>query len=192
MRPERVAQLREVLLAPVAAAAIDVRGGVKAAVLVALFESEGELSAVFTRRREDLRQHAGQISFPGGRVDPGDADLIDTALREAEEEIGLPRALVTPLGALAPVWVLVSDFALYPFVGAIDRPAAWAIAEQEVESVLELSLNDLARNYVKKTLTRGTDRFETDTYTVGGHFIWGATGRVLTELLERIGLLNAA
>jgi 8-oxo-dGTP pyrophosphatase MutT (NUDIX family) len=180
MHPERVAQLRDVLLDPLEATAIEVRGSVKAAVLVALFEREGELWAVFTKRREDLRQHPGQISFPGGRVERGDAELIDAALREAEEEIGLPRAAVTALGALAPIWVFVSDFALYPFVGAIERPAAWAIAEQEVEAVLELSLNELARNYVKKTLTRGTDRIETDTYTVGGHFIWGATGRVIT------------
>jgi 8-oxo-dGTP pyrophosphatase MutT (NUDIX family) len=191
MHPERVAQLRDVLLDPLEAAAIEVRGSVKAAVLVALFERDGELWAVFTKRRGDLRQHPGQISFPGGRVEVGDAGLIDTALREAEEEIGLPRDAVTALGALAPIWVFVSDFALSPFVGAIERPPAWAIAEQEVESVLELSLNELARNYVKKTLTRGTDRFESDTYTVGGHFIWGATGRVLTELLERLGLLKA-
>jgi 8-oxo-dGTP pyrophosphatase MutT (NUDIX family) len=192
MNPGRVAQLRGLLLDPSEAAGVEVRGSVRAAVLVPLFEREGELWAVFTKRREDLRQHPGQISFPGGRVDPLDSGLIDTALREAEEEIGLPRAAVTALGALTPIWVFVSDFALYPLVGGIDWPQPWAIAEREVEAVLELPLNDLARNYVKKTLTRGTDTFKSDTFTVGGHFIWGATGRVLTELLERLGLLEVA
>jgi 8-oxo-dGTP pyrophosphatase MutT (NUDIX family) len=190
MRPQRVAELRDVLLDPIEAAGMAVRGSVRAAVLVALFERDGELWAVFTKRREDLRLHPGQISFPGGRVDPLDGGLIDTALREAEEEIGLPATAVTALGALTPIWVFVSDFALYPLVGAIDWPQQWTVAEQEVEVVLELPLHDLARNYVKKTLTRGTDRIESDTYTVGGHFIWGATGRVLTELLERLGLLE--
>jgi 8-oxo-dGTP pyrophosphatase MutT (NUDIX family) len=191
MNPQRVAELRGVLVDPLEAAVAEVRGSAKAAVLVPLFESDGGLCAVFTKRREDLRQHPGQISFPGGRADPSDSGLIETALREAEEEIGLPRAAVTALGALTPIWVFASDFALYPLVGAIERPPAWTVAEREVEAVLELSLDDLARNYVKKTLTRGTDTFKSDTYTVGGHFIWGATGRVLTELLVRLGLLEA-
>ena len=86
--------LRAVLLDPADATAVEVHGRTKAAVLVALYEHDGALHAVFTRRRNDLRSHAGEISFPGGRRDEEDADLMTTALREAEEEIGLPRDAV--------------------------------------------------------------------------------------------------
>ena len=87
--------------------------------LAPLFERDGELHAVFTKRRSDLRLHAGQISFPGGRRDRGDADLVATALRESHEEIGLDPAAVTVLGALSPTPTVVTDIAIYPFVGLI-------------------------------------------------------------------------
>lgn len=191
MNPAQATRLRDVLLDPLQAAAIEVRGD-RAAVLVPLYEREGDLVAVFTKRREELRRHAGQISFPGGRRDPDDSGLIDTALREADEEIGLQRGAVTLLGALTPTTVVASGFAIYPFVGAIERPSAWAPAELEVEAVLELSLLALARSYVKRETTRADHTFKSDTYTVDGNFIWGATARVLTDLLVRMSLLDAA
>ena len=87
-------ELRRVLLAADEAIQLDVRGRTDAAVLVPLYVQDGELHAVFTKRREDLRRHPGEISFPGGRYDEGEADLVATALREAEEEIGLPPEAV--------------------------------------------------------------------------------------------------
>jgi 8-oxo-dGTP pyrophosphatase MutT (NUDIX family) len=104
--------------------AIEVAGSQDAAVLAPLFERDGELHAVFTRRRGDLRIHAGQVSFPGGRREPGDADLVATALREAHEEIGLDPAAVTVLGALHPTPTVVSDIAIYPVVGLIAARAS--------------------------------------------------------------------
>jgi 8-oxo-dGTP pyrophosphatase MutT (NUDIX family) len=191
MNPAQATRLREVLLDPLQAAAIEVDGD-RAAVLVPLYEREGELFAVFTRRREELRRHAGQISFPGGRWDPEDGGLTATALREADEEIGLRRGAVTLLGALTPTTVAASGFAIYPFVGAIERPPVWAPAEREVEAILELPLLALARSYVKREMTRADHTFKSDTYTVDGNFIWGATARVLTDLLVRMSLLEAA
>src|ERR1700748_3633939 len=91
-----------VLLEPAEAGALEVRGRTHAGVLVPLYCDEGRLHAVLTRRRGELRRHPGEISFPGGRRDESDADLLATALREAEEEIGLPVRAVDVLGALHP------------------------------------------------------------------------------------------
>src|SRR3989441_11497442 len=113
-------ELRRLLLAPEEAAALDVRGRIDAAVLVPLFEQDGELHGVFTRRRSDLRRHAGEISFPGGRADEGEADLRATALREAHEEIGLPPSDVELVGALQPTPTIATDYSVYPFVGLIE------------------------------------------------------------------------
>jgi 8-oxo-dGTP pyrophosphatase MutT (NUDIX family) len=114
-----------VLLAPDEALAMDVHGGKDAAVLVPLFEQDG-LHAVFTRRRHDLRRHAGEISFPGGRRDDGEA-LFDTALREAHEEVGLPSDRVRVVGALPPTPTFVTNYAIYPFVGVIEPGFAWVL-----------------------------------------------------------------
>src|SRR5688572_23584333 len=106
----RAAELRDLLLTPEAAAAIEVPGRTAAAVLVPLYLDRGELHAVFTKRRADLRRHAGEISFPGGRRDAGDATLVATALREAEEEIGLAREQVELAGALPPTPTIVTGY----------------------------------------------------------------------------------
>jgi 8-oxo-dGTP pyrophosphatase MutT (NUDIX family) len=142
-RAELAASLREVLLDPADAAALDVHGRTDAAVLVPLFLRDGDLHAVFTRRRDDMRRHPGEISFPGGREDPGDADLTVTALREAEEEIGLDRTGVELVGALQPTPTIATNYAVYPFVGLIEPGLEWTLSAREVAQVLELSLNDL-------------------------------------------------
>src|SRR5205085_11728408 len=113
-------ELRGALLAPEAALAIDVHGGTEAAVLAPLYlDAGGELHAVFTKRRDDLRRHPGEISFPGGRRDQGERDLLATALRETEEEIGLPRDAVEIRGALQPTPTIAPGYAVYPFAGFI-------------------------------------------------------------------------
>ena len=98
--------------------------------LVPLFaDAAGALHAVFTERREDLRRHPGEISFPGGRREPQDPDLLSTALRETHEEIGLPPDRVELLGALQPTPTFVTNYAIYPFVGLIDAGFEWIVAE---------------------------------------------------------------
>ena len=155
--------------------------------LVPLFaDGSGELHAVFTERRADLRRHAGEISFPGGRRDPQDADLRATALRETHEEIGLPPDRVELLGALTPTPTFVTDYAIYPFVGLIEPGFAWVLAEAEVGQVIELPLAALRAGHSKRRLVRRGVPFRTDVYEAGGHFIWGATARIVADLLGRV------
>jgi 8-oxo-dGTP pyrophosphatase MutT (NUDIX family) len=161
---------------------------VPAAVLVPLFIA-ADLSdphVVLTKRRADLRRHAGEISFPGGRKDPGDADLSTTALREAEEEIGLPRAQVEILGALPTTSTFVTNYVIHPFVATIPAGLAWRLSAKEVEQVLELSLAGIRAAQTTTTIERRGIAFETDAYVLDGHVIWGATARILQHLLERL------
>jgi len=188
VRPSQASGLREVLLDPAEAFSVDPGGSAQAAVLVPLHEQGGELVAVFTQRPDDLPRHGGQISFPGGRVEEADADLIATALREADEEIGLAATAVTVLGALRPIHVPRSDFAVYPVVGAIVRPERWRPAAGEVDAILELSLTALAANRGAAVISGAEGRHETPTFTIGEQVIWGATGFILVDLLTRMGL----
>jgi len=178
--------LRAVLLDPADAAALDVHGRIDAAVLVPLYLHDGALHAVFTKRREDMRRHAGEISFPGGRQDDDETDLRLTALREAEEEIGLPADAVELVGALQPTPTIATNYAVYPFVGLIEPGHRWTPSAREVAEVLEFSLSTLRAGYGRRRLTRRGVPFRTDVYVVGEHLIWGATARMLTDLLERL------
>jgi 8-oxo-dGTP pyrophosphatase MutT (NUDIX family) len=178
--------LAELLLDPQEALAFEVHGRTDAAVLVPLYLDHDELHAVLTERRKDLRRHAGEVSFPGGRRDEGETDLQATALREAEEEIGLPPDAVDVVGALRPTPTIATSYAIYPFVGVIEPGMTWTLSAREVAQVLELSLRELRDGYERRRLIRRGIPILTDTYTVGEHFIWGATARILGDLFERI------
>ncbi len=165
------------------------RGGTEAAVLLALYGWPDEPGLIFTERRADLRRHAGEISFPGGRRDEGDADLSATALREAEEEIALDPAAVELAGALAPVSTFVTGYRVHPFVGLVPDPAALGLEPNptEVETVLTFSLQLLRESYAMRRLIRRGTPIHTPTYEVEGRLIWGATARILGDLLARLG-----
>ena len=189
--------LRKLLLSPEQAAAMDAPGSTDAAVLVPLYLDGGELVAVFPERRSDLRRHAGEISFPGGRQDSPDEDLRETALREAEEEIGLARHDVELVGALPPVGTFVTGYRIHPFVGFIPPGRAWTPEPAEVEAVLELPLPELLHGFESKRLLRRGVPIKTPTYTVRSrllsegappdtHFVWGATARIVESLLDRL------
>jgi 8-oxo-dGTP pyrophosphatase MutT (NUDIX family) len=187
-RAELAEVLRPVLLDAEEAAALDVHGRIDAAVLVPLYaRPDGGVGVVLTKRRDDLRRHAGEISFPGGRQDMEESDLRDTALREAREEIGLPAEAVELIGALQPTPTIATNYAVYPFVGLIEPGHEWAPSAFEVEEVLEFALADLRAGYDRRRLLRRGVPFRTDTYVVGDHLIWGATARILADLLERTG-----
>lgn len=165
---------------------MDAPGRTDAAVLVPLYLEDGGLVAVLTERREDLRRHAGEISFPGGRQDAPDEDLRQTALRETDEEIGLGSADVELVGALPPVGTFVTSYRIFPFVGLIQAGHRWRPQRSEVAQVLELSLADLVRGHEHKRLMRRGVPIRAPTYTVGDHFVWGATARIVEHLLERL------
>jgi 8-oxo-dGTP pyrophosphatase MutT (NUDIX family) len=179
-------RLPGVLLTADTASALDVRGRTDAAVLVALYLDGGRMHAVFTKRRENLRRHPGEISFPGGRRDDTDPDLLATALREADEEIGLSPDAVQILGALQPTPTIATGYAIYPFVGLIEPGNVWRLSAREVAEVLELALDDLHAGYGRRRLLRRGVPIRTDTYVVGDDLIWGATARILADLFDRI------
>jgi 8-oxo-dGTP pyrophosphatase MutT (NUDIX family) len=188
MEDSLAAELRSLLISEEEVAGLDVHGRIDAAVLVPVYRDgrDHELHAVFTRRRDDLRRHAGEISFPGGRQDDDEEDLRLTALREAEEEIGLPRAGVEIVGGLQPTPTVVTNYAIYPFVGAIAPGLAWTVSAAEVAEVLELPLRRVRDGYQRRRLMRRGVPFRTDVFVVDGHVIWGATARIVSDLIERL------
>lgn len=158
-----------------------------AAVLMGLREGV-QPRLVLTVRTDRLQSHAGQVAFPGGGTDPGDADALATALRESEEEIGLDRALVTPLGYL-DCFETISGYCITPVVARIAADARLRAAPAEVAEVFEVPLAFFLepanlRRYVMEY--RGHRR-EMVEFVHGGHRIWGATAAILLNLLTRMG-----
>jgi 8-oxo-dGTP pyrophosphatase MutT (NUDIX family) len=181
-------ELRDLLLTPEEAVAIESRGSTDAAVLLPLFGWPERPGLIFTERRADLRRHAGEISFPGGRRDDGDGDPVATALREAQEEIGLDPAAVELVGALAPTGTFATGYRIHPFVGLIPDPAGLDLepSPAEVETVLAFTLEALRKSYAMRRLVRRGIALHAPTFELEGHLIWGATARILGELLDRL------
>jgi 8-oxo-dGTP pyrophosphatase MutT (NUDIX family) len=178
-------RLRRILLDPAQAEVLEAHGRTEAAVLVPMHGWPDNPGLVFTERRSDLKRHAGEISFPGGRRD-GDEELLDTALREAEEEIGLSRESVEVVGALPPIGTFVTNYKVHPFVGLIEEGMRFEPNPSEVESVLVASLDELEAAHEKRRLVRRGVPIKTDTYLIADKLIWGATARILGLLIERI------
>jgi 8-oxo-dGTP pyrophosphatase MutT (NUDIX family) len=159
----------------------------EAAVLVPLFVRDKALWTLFTKRTDLVEHHKGQISFPGGGRHASDANLWETAVRETEEEIGVPRAGVKILGAL-PKLVTVTDFEISPFVGAIPYPTQFAPHAGEVESIIEVPVSYLLDPMVveeRPVKWKGRDVM-TLVYHYKGHAIWGATARILADFLTAL------
>jgi len=161
----------------------------RAAVLVPLLVREGELRAILTLRSTGLRSHSGQWSFPGGSIDEGDADALAAALREAEEEIGLDPAAVEPIGLLDDV-PAGSGFVITPVVAWVEPPpAAYRPNPDEVSEVLEVELARLAAPGVLELgdeILRFGRSLRMLSYKLDGRNIWGATARILSELIEAL------
>jgi 8-oxo-dGTP pyrophosphatase MutT (NUDIX family) len=183
-----LSELSQHLLTAAEAAAMDAHGGTDAAVLLPLYGWPEKPGLIFTERRADLRRHAGEISFPGGRQDEIDADLATTALREAQEEIALAPTRVELVGALPPVSTFVTNYRVHPFVGLVAHPAELDLRPNpaEVETVLTFSLEVLRESYEMRRLVRRGLPIRTPTYEVEGQLIWGATARILGDLLQRL------
>ncbi len=179
-------RLQRALIEPAEAAAMRAPGSVDAAVLVAIFGHPDRPGVVFTERRADLRRHGGEISFPGGRQDHPGEDLARTAVREAEEEIGLRGDDVEMLGALPPVGTFVTGYRVHPFVALIPNDLPFRPNPAEVAAVLLFRLEELRNGFAMRRLVRRGVPIRTPTYLVGKHLIWGATARILADLLARL------
>jgi 8-oxo-dGTP pyrophosphatase MutT (NUDIX family) len=186
--PDRdlVASLRGALLSAEEAQTIDAHGATEAAVLVPIFGAPERPGLVFTERGANLRRHAGEISFPGGRRDHPEEPLLETALREAEEEVGLDPAGVEVIGALPPIGTFVTNFKVHPFVGLIEDELELRPSPEEVESILHVHIDALREGQGMRRLVRRGIPFRTPTFEVERHLIWGATARIVEELLRRL------
>jgi 8-oxo-dGTP pyrophosphatase MutT (NUDIX family) len=166
--------------------------GVNAAVLAVLFEEVGEARLILTRRSSGLRTHKGEVSFPGGRLDAGEGPA-EAALREAHEEIGLDPARVTTVGWIQPVMTMVSASLILPVVATVAERPHLVVSPVEVERAFDVSLADLAepgifheeRWSIPGRTIPGTDDdgFAVRFFEIAGEMIWGATARMLHELL---------
>jgi 8-oxo-dGTP pyrophosphatase MutT (NUDIX family) len=156
-----------------------------AAVLIPVLAAGPEVRLVFTERTMELSRHAGEISFPGGLVDPGE-DPASAALREAREELGIPPSDVELIGSLPPVNTYVSGVLIVPFVGLLWTDPRFTPNAAEIAEVLEYPLGELiARRREEELVYEGTV-FITDVFDMDGHVIWGATARILRQLLEAL------
>jgi 8-oxo-dGTP pyrophosphatase MutT (NUDIX family) len=166
---------------------VDTRALRDAAVLVGLVPRGDALHVLLTRRNDALRQHAGQVSFPGGGVDPGDADAIDAALRETHEEVGIPRAQLAPLGYLDPL-ATVTGFRVLPVVATIDPGYTPVPDPREVAAVFEVPLDfllDPGNRVARRFVHEGRERRVWE-YRYPDQRIWGATASMLLNLHERL------
>jgi 8-oxo-dGTP pyrophosphatase MutT (NUDIX family) len=146
-----------------------------------------EPTLVFTVRAAELSRHAGEVSFPGGLQDPGES-LVETALREAHEEIGLDPELPRVLGALPAVHTFVSGILVVPFVATLDRTPVFTPSAGEIEAVLTFGIDRLAAVGREVAYDRpGGGRWRGFAYELDGHTVWGATGWMLHSLLETLG-----
>ena len=179
------ADLAGIFLDPVEAESLHAYGSESAAVLVPLFGWPEQPGLILTERRRDLRRHGGEISFPGGRVEPGET-LVECALREAREEIGLDPTAVEIVGALPPTSTVVTSFKVLPVVGLVPARLAHTLSPDEVERVIELDLDELRQTFGMRRLIRRGVPFRTPTFDVEGAFIWGATARMLQQFFERL------
>jgi 8-oxo-dGTP pyrophosphatase MutT (NUDIX family) len=161
----------------------------QAAVLLALFKHDADHHLVFTKRTETLRLHKGQVSFPGGAHDPGDGDLLTTALRESHEEVGIHPGDVTVVGRLDDLPTFSTSFVIASFVGLIPYPYSFRPNPLEVAAVFTAPLSVLADPAMTHTYTRSRDdgaTIEDYEFHVGGHVIWGATARIIRHFLQVI------
>jgi 8-oxo-dGTP pyrophosphatase MutT (NUDIX family) len=158
-----------------------------AAVLIGLREGT-QPRLIFTVRTDHLTSHAGQVAFPGGRTDPADGNPLTTALRESEEEIGLERRLVTPLGYLDS-FETISGFCITPVVARVAANAQLYAAPAEVAEVFEVPLAFFLEpaNLRRYVMDYRGHRREMVEFVHGGHRIWGATAAMLLNLLQRMG-----
>lgn len=156
-----------------------------AAVLLLVYQKDGEYCVLLNKRSEQVEYHKGEISFPGGAKDPEDRDFLDTALRETEEEMGIDRSHVSILGELDEI-ATNSRFLVKVFVGAISYPCQFKPSAVEISEVLEVPISTLLDSANLRVETRWEDGAPVTSYSYAykEHLIFGATARILRQFLE--------
>ena len=158
----------------------------RAAVLVPIVDDGGPLRLLLTRRTEDLPTHAGQVAFPGGLVEPGDEDPVNTALREADEEVGLPKGAVEVLGLLDDFPTRTDTVAVTPVVGVLRRVPPLRALAAEVARIFDIPIHDLmqADRWTWREEPRGDRRLRIYYFLHEGETLWGLSARIVLHLLE--------
>jgi 8-oxo-dGTP pyrophosphatase MutT (NUDIX family) len=157
----------------------------KAGVLLLLYLKDQEWTIVFMKRPDNTGLHSGQISFPGGKLDIKDTDLEQTALRETEEEIGIPPKKIIILGHLTKLHISVSGIEVYPFIGYINTSPTFKINPLEVQYLIEVKISELKKTSARKEKSYSNNQI-TQTipyFSITEHEIWGATAMILNEFL---------
>lgn len=186
MNPEPSAEAIREALHRRAPLQVDAPGLKPAAVLIPLFQKDGRWHLLFTRRSLQLPVHAGQISFPGGAMEPGDQDLLAAALRESEEEMGISPGDVTVLGRLDEI-LTITGFRVTAFVGVIPYPYPFRPNAEEIAEVIELPLSgflDPAVFRCDASWRRGDEPYVVYGFQCGAHNVWGATAKIMKQFLE--------
>ncbi|MBW1722041.1 MAG: CoA pyrophosphatase [Deltaproteobacteria bacterium] len=199
MRQDEFPGIIQGLLARRQPMVIEPKGGRyrEAAVLIPLLKDGNEYKVLMTKRTERVEEHKGQISFPGGGIEPGDRSFKETALRETYEEVGIHPRDVTILGRMDDILTLSSNFVIHPVVGRVPYPYDFSINPLEVERILLVPLSVFlpggSRGPETERISWGGKIYETPVYRYDGEIIWGATARLMhgfVEMLgEKIGLL---
>lgn len=163
------------------------------AVLVLLYEQGGNLVLPLTYRTETVELHKGQISLPGGAREPQDETFADTALRETNEELGISKEAIELLGALTPLYIPVSRFCVYPYVGYARQAFTLRCDPNEVLKVIEVPLELLLDPSTRRIEThfRDNQKFEVPVYHIASYKVWGATAMILAEFLALLRLAQS-
>lgn len=157
-------------------------------VMLLLFDREGELELVMIRRPATMKNHAGQIAFPGGKKEEGDATVIDTAYRETYEEIGVLPENIEYIATLSPVYVQVSNFMITPVLGWCKQPPHFRVDSTEVEELILIPVRSIIDkdSYVYRDVETKAGLLSVPGYEIDSSFIWGASGMILSELIDLI------
>lgn len=153
----------------------------KSAVMILLFVRDDRLKTIMIERT-DIGVHAGQISFPGGKAEPSDADSIETAIRETMEEIGVRVRREDVIGDLPPVKVPVSKFEIFPVVAFVDEVGDFKKSESEVKKVLEVDVEDMRTSLGNRVVTAAGKQYEVPSFLCGNSVVWGATAMIVAEM----------
>ena len=150
-------------------------------------DEQGQVRFVLILRKTYKGVHSNQVGFPGGRVELEDKHLTDTALRETEEEVGIPRNDIVVLGEMTEIYIPPSNFHVFPFIGMINSTPKLIPQEEEVEAILEIDLDEFLHDsnlITEKLNTSYAKNVEVPAFLLGGHVVWGATAMILSEMKE--------